>query len=64
MSANETEETDNDTESEEPQTTEYELKDGYSRVRRAGLVIEEDDTVELEPNEAEEHADVLREVGE
>jgi len=51
-----------DTESEEPQRKEYEL-DGPRKVVRAGLSIEEGETVELSPGEAEQHSDVLREVG-
>lgn len=54
--------TDNETESEEPQRKEYEL-DGPRKVVRAGLVIEEGETVELTEEEAGNHADVLREVG-
>ena len=53
--------TDNDTESG-TERKEYEL-DGPRRVVRAGLVIEEGETVELSEDEAEEHSDVLREVG-
>jgi len=51
--------TDNETESG-TERKEYEL-DGPRRVVRAGLVIEEGETVELSPEEAEEHSDVLRE---
>jgi hypothetical protein len=52
--------TDNETESG-TERKEYEL-DGPRRVVRAELVIEEGETVELFPEEAEEHSDVLREV--
>jgi hypothetical protein len=52
--------TDNETESG-TERKEYEL-DGPRRVVRAGLIIEEGETVELSPEEAEEHSDVLREV--
>jgi len=48
------------TESEEPETKKYEL-DGPRRVVRAGLVIKEGETVELQPEGAEQHSDVLRE---
>jgi hypothetical protein len=51
-----------DTETEEQQTKEYEL-DGPRKVVRAGLIIEKGETVELQPEEAEQHSDVLREVG-
>lgn len=54
--------TENETE-DEPESKEYEL-DGPRRVVRAGLVLEEGETVELEPEEAERHSDVLREVTE
>jgi len=53
--------TDNETESG-TERKEYEL-DGPRRVVRAGFIIEEGETVELSPEEAEEHSDVLREVG-
>lgn len=48
-------------ESEEPERKEYEL-DGPRRVVRAGLVIEEGETVEMLPEEFEEHSDVLQPV--
>lgn len=50
-------------ETEQETAKEYEL-DGPRRVVRAGLVIGEGETVELEPEEFERHSDVLREVGE
>lgn len=41
---------------------EYRLKDGLDRVVRAGLVLEGDETVELRPSEARDHADYIEPV--
>jgi len=43
-------------------TAEYRLQAGVDRVVRAGLVLEGDETVSLDPAEASEHDDVLEPV--
>lgn len=45
-------------------TKTYELAEGIERVHRSGLVLEADETVDLEPYEAERYDDVLAEAGE
>jgi len=37
----------------------YQLRDDIDAVVRSGLVLRDDATIELNPREAEEHADVL-----
>jgi hypothetical protein len=37
----------------------YRLRDDIDAVVRSGLVLRDDATIELNPREAEEHADVL-----
>jgi len=61
MSTNDTED-DSEPDEDSIDTDEYELKEGYEGVRRAGLVLEGDDTVELDEETAEKHSDVLRRV--
>jgi hypothetical protein len=41
----------------------YRLRDDIDGVVRSGLVLRDDATIELNPREAEEHADVLVPVG-
>jgi len=43
-------------------TTTYRLQEDVDRVVRSGLVLEGDETVELDPAEAREHDDVLEPV--
>lgn len=44
-------------------TQEYQLRPDIDRVVRTGLTLAADETVTLDPETAEEHADVLESVG-